>query len=150
MSKKENEKTFVEPLSACVFVCFPHSLSPYFCSLGYFFITSVCLSFSLTVRFFDCGRDGVVQLESSNPNDFRIEADGVIYAVRSFRHSTLSTLHLLITATDTTTQQQWVTQVWLMPSTSTGQQVNISKTHNVSDRFFDYLTDVAASECWDD
>lgn len=76
------------------------------------------------MRFVDCGQGGSVQFECSNPSDFRIEADGVVYAARSIQHSALPALPLLIKASDTATQQQWVTQVSLMPSTHSGQQVN--------------------------
>lgn len=75
------------------------------------------------VRFVDCGRGGLLRFECSNPSDFRIEADGVVYAARSIQYSTLPALPLLIKASDTTTQQEWVTQVRLMPSTHSSQQV---------------------------
>ncbi|XP_010785473.1 cadherin-2 [Notothenia coriiceps] len=73
------------------------------------------------VRFVDCGRGGLVRFECSNPSDFRIEVDGVVYAARSIELSTLPASPLLIKASDTTTQQQWVTQVKMTPSTD--QQV---------------------------
>uniref|UniRef100_A0A8D0D3D9 Cadherin 2 n=1 Tax=Sander lucioperca TaxID=283035 RepID=A0A8D0D3D9_SANLU len=75
------------------------------------------------VRFVDCGRGGLVRFECSNPSDFRIEADGVVYAARSIEHSTLPASPLLIKASDTITQQQWVAQVRLKPSTHSSQQV---------------------------
>ncbi|XP_034558938.1 cadherin-2-like isoform X1 [Notolabrus celidotus] len=74
------------------------------------------------VRFVDCGRGGLVRFECSNPSDFRIEADGVVYAAKSIQLSTLQASPLLIKASDTATQQQWVTQVRLMPSTLSSQQ----------------------------
>ena len=62
-----------------------------------------------------------MRFECSNPSDFRIEADGVVYAARSIQHSTLPESPLLIKASDATTLQQWVTRVRLTPSS---QQVN--------------------------
>ncbi|NP_001292329.1 cadherin-2 precursor [Oryzias latipes] len=67
------------------------------------------------VRFVSCGRGGLVQFECSNPSDFRIEADGVVYAAKALQPSTLPASPLLIKATDPNTQQQWVTQVRLAP-----------------------------------
>uniref|UniRef100_A0AAQ5ZDA3 Cadherin domain-containing protein n=1 Tax=Amphiprion ocellaris TaxID=80972 RepID=A0AAQ5ZDA3_AMPOC len=75
------------------------------------------------VRFISCGRGGLVQFECSNPSDFRIDAYGVVYAARTLQHSVLPASPLQIKASDTTTQQQWVTQVRLTPSTRSGQQV---------------------------
>ncbi|CAB1454896.1 unnamed protein product [Pleuronectes platessa] len=75
------------------------------------------------VRFLDCGRSGLVRLECSNPADFRIEADGVVYAARSLQPSTLPASPLLIKASDSTTQEQWVTQVRLTPAAASSQQV---------------------------
>lgn len=93
--------------------------------LIYLFYLNLSVPLSLAVRFVDCGRGGVVRFECSNPSDFRIEADGVVYAVRSIQHSTLPASPLLIKASDTATQQQWVTQARLMPSTDSSQQVNM-------------------------
>ncbi|XP_026230455.1 cadherin-2-like [Anabas testudineus] len=75
------------------------------------------------VRFLDCGRGGLVRFECSNPSDFRIEANGVVYAARSLQRSTISVSPLLIKASDTVTQQQWVTQVRLTSSTDSSQHV---------------------------
>uniref|UniRef100_A0A8C9YWH3 Cadherin 2 n=1 Tax=Sander lucioperca TaxID=283035 RepID=A0A8C9YWH3_SANLU len=74
------------------------------------------------LKFVDCGRGGLVRFECSNPSDFRIEADGVVYAARSIEHSTLPASPLLIKASDTITQQQWVAQVRLKPSTHSSQK----------------------------
>ncbi|XP_058506687.1 cadherin-2 [Solea solea] len=75
------------------------------------------------VRFLDCGRGGLVRFECSNPSDFRIEADGVLYAARSLKQSVLPGSPLLIKAIDSTTQERWVTQVQLMPSATSTHQV---------------------------
>ena len=104
---------------------------------------------SLTVRFFDCGRGGLVRFECSNPSDFRIEADGVVYAARSLQLSGLRASPLLIKASDDNTQQQWVTQVQVTPSAPSSQQVNKPQQlfYNISDLFVDCLT---AVEMWND
>ncbi|KAF0046918.1 hypothetical protein F2P81_000551 [Scophthalmus maximus] len=75
------------------------------------------------VRFLDCGRVGRVQFECSSPSDFRIEADGVVFAASGLQRSALPASPLLIKARDSTTQEQWVTQVRLTPSTKGSQQV---------------------------
>lgn len=88
---------------------------------GHFFNLnlSVCL---FAVKFVDCGR-GLVRFECSNPSDFRIEAGGIVYAARNVApHLALTASPLLIKASDT--KQEWVTQVWITPSTRPGQQVN--------------------------
>lgn len=134
MYEQEEESGNLCGPSLCLCVClFPTSIVSIF-----FFIffclgfkknkktLKICPSLSLAVRFVDCGRGGLVRFESSNPSDFRIEADGIVYAARSIQHSALSALPLVIKAIDTTTQQQWVTQVRLSPATVSGQQVNSS------------------------
>lgn len=65
-----------------------------------------------------------MRFECSNPSDFRIEADGVVYATRKVQHSALTALPLLVKASDIDTKQQWVTQVRMTPSANSGQQVN--------------------------
>lgn len=88
----------------------------------FFKLKFVCL---FAVRFVDCGRGGLVRFECSNPSDFWIEANGVVYATgKVAQHSALAASPLLIKASDTDTEQQWVTQVWMTPSTHSGQQVN--------------------------
>lgn len=115
----------------CLCVCLTPPLTLFFsrflshCCANCFTLNLIFLFLSLAVRFVGCGRGGVVRFECSNPADFRIEADGVVYAARSIQHSTLPASPLLIKASDTTTQQQWVTQVRLTSSTDSSQQVNI-------------------------
>lgn len=82
------------------------------------------LFLSSLVRFRDCGRGAPVRLESNNPSDFRIEADGAVYAARSIQRSPQHAPALLIKAIDSTTQQQWMTQVRMVPSALSSQQVN--------------------------
>ncbi|XP_045061814.1 cadherin-2-like [Coregonus clupeaformis] len=74
------------------------------------------------VKFVNCGQDGLVQFECSNPSDFRIEADGVVYALRPLTVSTLRAVPLVIVARDETNQQKWQTQVRLMPPIGQSQQ----------------------------
>ncbi|KAM4556750.1 cadherin-2 [Fundulus diaphanus] len=69
------------------------------------------------VKFVSCGRGGLVRFECSNPSDFRIEDDGVVYAARTLQRTAAPASSLLIKAVDATTQQQWVTQVKMMPPT---------------------------------
>ncbi|XP_015242385.1 PREDICTED: cadherin-2-like isoform X1 [Cyprinodon variegatus] len=69
------------------------------------------------VKFVSCGRGGLVRFECSNPSDYRIENDGVVYAARTLQRTQAPASPLLIKAVDTTTQQQWVTQVKMMPPT---------------------------------
>lgn len=87
------------------------------------------LSFSVAVRFLDCGQGGLVHLVCSNPSDFRIEANGVVFAARSFQQSTLPMSPVMIKASDTTTKQQWVTQVML---TRSSQQVNTKHFYSIT------------------
>lgn len=56
-----------------------------------------------------------MRLESNNPADFRIEADGAVYAARSLQRPPQHALALLVTAIDGTSQQQWRTQVRMVP-----------------------------------
>lgn len=58
-----------------------------------------------------------MRFECKNPEDFRIEADGVVYASRDLQLSGPQTSALLIKAIDDTTQQQWITLARLTPST---------------------------------
>uniref|UniRef100_A0A3Q2QRX8 Cadherin 2 n=1 Tax=Fundulus heteroclitus TaxID=8078 RepID=A0A3Q2QRX8_FUNHE len=69
------------------------------------------------VKFVSCGRGGLVRFECSNPSDFRIEDDGVVYAARTLQRTAAPASSLLIKAVDASTQQQWVTQVKMMPPT---------------------------------
>ncbi|XP_030016434.1 cadherin-2 [Sphaeramia orbicularis] len=75
------------------------------------------------VRFNNCNRGGKIRFESSNPSDFRIEADGAVYAARNLQLSAFQLSPLLIKASDDSAQQQWVTQARLTTSTASNQQV---------------------------
>ncbi|XP_049604413.1 cadherin-2 [Syngnathus scovelli] len=69
-----------------------------------------------TASFVDCSREGLLRFECNNPEDFRIESDGVVYAARNLQLSGPQASALLIKAIDDTTQQEWITLARLMPS----------------------------------
>lgn len=119
MSKAENQK----PLwAACV--CLPVVDIRFPQDCFYPPPQQISMFLSPPVNFLDCGRGGPVRMECSNPSDFRIEADGVVYAARSIQHSPQQAVPLLIRAIDGTTQQQWMTQVRLEPPALSSQQVS--------------------------
>ncbi|RXN17922.1 cadherin-2 [Labeo rohita] len=70
----------------------------------------------ITVKYMDCGRGAHVRFECSRPEDFWISLDGVVYALRPMHPSCSWTSLLLIKAQDDATQQQWQTQVRLLPA----------------------------------
>lgn len=92
------------------------------------------LFLSSPVDFLDCGSGGPVRMECSNPSDFRIEADGAVYAARSLQHSPQQEVLLLIRAMDSTTQQQWMTQVRLQPPALSSQQVSTQSSRHSARR----------------
>nr|XP_014347504.1 PREDICTED: cadherin-2 isoform X2 [Latimeria chalumnae] len=68
----------------------------------------------LNVRFSDCdGRDRI-QYKTSNPADFRIGSDGVVYATKSFDVFAKQTPFVVV-AEDLDTHQQWQAVVKLSP-----------------------------------
>lgn len=69
-----------------------------------------------------------MRLESNNPSYFRIEADGAVYAARSLQRPPQHEPALLITAIDGTTQQQWRTQVRMVPPVLPSQEVSTHPT----------------------
>uniref|UniRef100_A0A8D0CB50 Cadherin 2 n=1 Tax=Scleropages formosus TaxID=113540 RepID=A0A8D0CB50_SCLFO len=69
----------------------------------------------LNVRFVDCSQRGHLQYKTSNPTDFRIGEDGVVYAARSFHASSIPATYLVVKAQDSTTQEVWQTRVQLTP-----------------------------------
>ncbi|XP_051736022.1 cadherin-2-like isoform X1 [Ctenopharyngodon idella] len=69
-----------------------------------------------TVKYVDCGRQAHVRFECSQPEDFWISVDGVVYALRRLHLSHSWTSPLLIRAQDDATHQQWQTQVRLLPA----------------------------------
>uniref|UniRef100_I3LZX0 Cadherin-2 n=1 Tax=Ictidomys tridecemlineatus TaxID=43179 RepID=I3LZX0_ICTTR len=77
--------------------------------------TKTCLDvylLSFTVKFSNCNGKRKVQYESSEPADFKVDEDGMVYAVRSFP---LSSEHakFLIYAQDKETQEKWQVAVKL-------------------------------------
>uniref|UniRef100_A0A9J8AP32 Cadherin domain-containing protein n=1 Tax=Cyprinus carpio carpio TaxID=630221 RepID=A0A9J8AP32_CYPCA len=70
----------------------------------------------ITVKYVDCGREAHVRFECSQPGDFGISVDGVVFALRPLHESHSWTSPLLIRAQDEDTQQQWQTRVRLLPT----------------------------------
>ncbi|KAK6491074.1 cadherin-2-like [Huso huso] len=68
----------------------------------------------LNVRFVDCGRNGRLRYETTDPSDFRIGDDGVVYAARNVHISSKQTT-FSVKARDTETQEQWQAAVRLTP-----------------------------------
>ncbi|XP_053570971.1 cadherin-2 [Bombina bombina] len=60
----------------------------------------------LNVVFTDCGANRPIQYETSNPTDFRIDGDGVIFASRTFDISPDQT-EFLVYAQDEETRELW-------------------------------------------
>ncbi|KAJ8276833.1 hypothetical protein GJAV_G00068420 [Gymnothorax javanicus] len=65
----------------------------------------------LKVRFVDCGRSVRLRYRSSDPEDFRIGDDGVLFASRTFRVPAVHTL--VVRAEDEDSRQQWQTRISL-------------------------------------
>ncbi|KAI1889191.1 hypothetical protein AGOR_G00176580 [Albula goreensis] len=72
----------------------------------------------LNVRFVDCGRSVRLQYKSSDPADFRIGDDGVLYAARSFQVPGAQPVQLVVRAKDEGSEELWQTHVKLTPTTS--------------------------------
>ncbi|XP_073487613.1 cadherin-2 isoform X2 [Aquarana catesbeiana] len=64
----------------------------------------------LNVRFTDCGEQRHIHYETSNPTDFRIDADGVIFAARTFDISP-DQREFIVYGHDEETRQFWHTAV---------------------------------------
>ncbi|KAI1901327.1 hypothetical protein AGOR_G00033160 [Albula goreensis] len=75
------------------------------------------------VRFVDCGRNGRLRFEISDPANFRIGADGLVSAARSFRITAMTTTFLSIRALDLDSQEQWQTGAKLTSRPGESQQV---------------------------
>lgn len=67
---------------------------------------------SFTVKFSNCNGKRKVQYESSEPADFKVDEDGMVYAVRSFPLSS-EQAKFLIYAQDKETQEKWQVAVKL-------------------------------------
>lgn len=75
-----------------------------------FFILYVCF----TVRFQSCDGNKKIHFGSSEPEDFRIDEDGVVYAERSFQLSAEPT-EFVVSAQDKETREEWQMRVKLTP-----------------------------------
>ena len=75
-------------------------------------IISFIYLFIFVVKFSNCNGKRKVQYESSEPTDFKVDEDGMVYAMRSFP---LSSEHskFLIYAQDKETQEKWQVAVKL-------------------------------------
>uniref|UniRef100_A0A8C5MBN3 Cadherin 2 n=1 Tax=Leptobrachium leishanense TaxID=445787 RepID=A0A8C5MBN3_9ANUR len=60
----------------------------------------------LKVMFTDCDSDRRIQFETSNPSDFRIDGEGVVFATRTFDIS-LEQTEFLVYAQDEDTRELW-------------------------------------------
>ncbi|XP_018613344.1 cadherin-2-like [Scleropages formosus] len=80
------------------------------------------------VKFVDCGRRDHVRLRSSDPEDFRIEGDGLLYAARSLRASSARRTTVVIHAQDVETRERWHTQVQLTSPAQLRQQAKDTPT----------------------
>lgn len=90
------------------------------CVLVFFFLRcllfknkgSLTLSlFLFAVDFVDCGRGSGLRFESGDPADFRIEADGTVFAARSLLLSDRKGRGVEIKAKDVKSQEQWLVHV---------------------------------------
>lgn len=68
-------------------------------------LTAIVCSF-FPVMFTDCGAQRRIKYETSNPTDFRIDDDGVIFAARTFDISPKQT-KFSVYAQDEETQELW-------------------------------------------
>lgn len=73
------------------------------------------LLFFFPVKFSNCNGKRKVQYESSEPADFKVDEDGMVYAVRSFPLSS-EQAKFLIYARDKETQEKWQVAVSLKPA----------------------------------
>ena len=83
--------------------------------MGCFFIFLffvLCVYF--TVRFRSCDGNKKIHFGSSEPEDFRVGEDGVVYAERSFQLSAEPT-EFVVSAQDKETQEEWQMRVKLTP-----------------------------------
>ncbi|XDV26358.1 hypothetical protein PO909_030102, partial [Leuciscus waleckii] len=96
------------------------------------------------VKYVDCGRRAHVSFECSEPEDFWISVDGVVYALRPLHpsHSWTRT-PLLIKAQDEASRQQWRTQLTLIPARAHPSQVRHLHHESEPEEAFWRLTDVS-------
>lgn len=66
------------------------------------------------VRFQSCDENRKIYFGSSEPEDFRVGEDGVVYAERSFQLSAEPT-EFVVSAQDKETQEEWQMKVKLTP-----------------------------------
>jgi cadherin 4 type 1 (R-cadherin) len=77
------------------------------------------------VKFSNCNGKRKVQYESSEPADFKVDEDGMVYAVRSFPLSS-ERAKFLVYAQDKETQEKWQVAVKLsLQPTSTEESTQV-------------------------
>uniref|UniRef100_A0A671QZJ1 Cadherin-2-like n=1 Tax=Sinocyclocheilus anshuiensis TaxID=1608454 RepID=A0A671QZJ1_9TELE len=69
------------------------------------------LSLSFAVDFVDCGRGSGLRFKSGDPADFRIEADGTVFAARTLQLSDRKGRSLEIKAKDVKSQEEWLVHI---------------------------------------
>lgn len=77
------------------------------------------------MRFRSCDGNKKIRFGSSEPEDFRVSEDGVVYAERSFQLSAEPT-EFVVSAQDKETQEEWQMRVKLTPEpafTETSEKV---------------------------
>lgn len=96
------------------------------CSLktkaGLHSVHSLSLSLFFAVDFVDCGRGSGLRFESGDPADFRIEADGTVFAARTLQLSDRKGRSLEIKAKDVKSQEQWLVHVNFTQPKQVGSQ----------------------------
>lgn len=78
------------------------------------------------MRFRSCDGNKKIHFGSSEPEDFRVGEDGVVYAERSFQLSAEPT-EFVVSAQDKETQEEWQMRVKLTPEPTfagTSEKVN--------------------------
>uniref|UniRef100_A0A672RRY5 Cadherin-2 n=1 Tax=Sinocyclocheilus grahami TaxID=75366 RepID=A0A672RRY5_SINGR len=73
--------------------------------------STLSLSLSFAVDFVDCGRGSGLCFESGDPADFRIEADGTVFAARTLQLSDRKGRSLEIKAKDVKSQEEWLVHI---------------------------------------
>lgn len=98
------------------------------CFFNFFFVLFVCF----TVGFRSCDGNKKIHFGSSEPEDFRVGEDGVVYAERSFQLSAEPT-EFVVSAQDKETQQEWQMRVKLTPEPAfTGASEKVKQELNAA------------------
>uniref|UniRef100_A0A672RQS2 Cadherin-2 n=1 Tax=Sinocyclocheilus grahami TaxID=75366 RepID=A0A672RQS2_SINGR len=102
--------------------------------------STLSLSLSFAVDFVDCGRGSGLCFESGDPADFRIEADGTVFAARTLQLSDRKGRSLEIKAKDVKSQEEWLVHINFTQPKQVGSHallhVNIEKNGKVPEILF--------------